>query len=245
MTYNIRSCRGGDGIVSPARIADIVASLRPDVLALQEVDLDLPRSGHVDQSRVLAEILKMEYLFHPALHREKGKYGNAVLSRFPIRLVRAGKLPTYPGRRPREERGALWTEIRADGVSVQVVNTHMGLVQGERIAQAKTLLGPDWLGHPDCRPPVIFCGDLNALPLSRVCRMFRASLRDAQRRPGGRGPGAGWPSRFPVARLDYVFTSPEIAVRDVRIPRNPLVRIASDHLPLFVELELPDSADSF
>lgn len=238
MTYNIRGCLGGDGIVCPSRIASVVASLRPDVLALQEVDLGLPRSGHVDQSRVIAEILKMEYLFHPALHRERGQYGNAILSRFPLRLIRAGKLPQLPGRRPREKRGALWTEIQAGGVPVQIINTHLGLVQRERVAQAGALLGPEWLGHPDCRPPVILCGDLNALPISRVYRMFRASLKDAQRWPGR---GAGWPSRFPVARLDYVFISPGIVVTDTRIPRESRVRTASDHLPLFVELALPTS----
>ncbi|HZD54945.1 MAG TPA: endonuclease/exonuclease/phosphatase family protein [Candidatus Aquicultoraceae bacterium] len=242
MTYNIRSCRGADGIVSPARIAAVVAPLRPDVLALQEVDLDLPRSSHADQSRVLAEILKMEYLFHPALHREKGQYGNAVLSRFPLRLVRGGRLPARPGWKPREERGALWTEVRADGVPVQVINTHLGLGWRERFAQASALLGPEWLGHPDCRAPRILCGDLNALPFSRVCRMFRRYLRDAQLGRGRAGDRAGWPSRFPVTRLDYVFTSPGIVVAGARVPRDPPVSAASDHLPLYVELHLPAEA---
>lgn len=242
MTYNVHSCLGRDGIVSPSRIASVVASLRPDVLALQEVDLGLSRTGHSDQSRVIAEILKMEYLFHPALHRETGQYGNAVMSRYPLRLVRGGKLPALPGRKAIEERGALWTEIRAGGVSVQVINTHLGLVRRERLAQAAALLGPEWLGHPDCRPPAILCGDMNDLPFSRVCRMFRTALRDAQLGQGRAGPKSGWPSRFPFTRLDYVFTSPGIVVADTRVPRTPPVRAASDHLPLFVELEVRSPA---
>lgn len=238
MTYNVRSCRGEDGIVSPSRTAAVVADLRPDIVALQEVDLGLSRSGHVDQSRVIAEILKMEHLFHPALRREKGQYGNAVLSRYPIRLVRAGKLPTLPDRKGLEGRGALWTEIRAGGASVQVINTHLGLVRRERLAQAAALLGPEWLGHPDCRAPVILCGDMNAFPSSGVVRMFRTVLRDAQEGPGRTGPRSGWPSRFPFTRLDYVFTGPGIAVTQARVPRNRAARAASDHLPLFVELEI-------
>lgn len=243
MTYNVHSCRGRDGIVSPSRIASVVASLRPDVLALQEVDLGLSRTGHADQSRVIAEILKMEYMFHPALHRETGQYGNAVMSRYPLRLVRGGKLPGLPGRKDLEERGALWTEIRAGGASVQVINTHLGLVRRERLAQAAALLGPEWLGHPDCRQPAILCGDMNDLPHSRVCRMFRTALRDAQRGPGRAGPRSGWPSRFPVTRLDYVFTGPGITVTGTRVPRDPPIRVASDHLPLFVELEIRPPGD--
>jgi endonuclease/exonuclease/phosphatase family metal-dependent hydrolase len=238
MTYNVHRCLGWDGVTSPARIAKVIAAHRPDVVALQELDVGRARSGHVDQPRAIAALLKMEAFFFPALERENEHYGDAVLSRLPMRLARAGPLPTLPGRPWLEPRGALWVRLRWAGREVQLVNTHLGLNGRERLAQVEALLGPDWLGHPDCAEPRILCGDFNARPGCLSYRRLRRALRDAQDWPGVH-PRGTFPSLWPVLRIDHVFHSPDLAVTAVRLPRDRAARVASDHLPLTVEVSLP------
>ena len=84
-------------------------------------------------------------------------------------------------------------------MEVQVVNTHLGLFGPERLAQAEALLGPDWLGSPACREPVILAGDLNASSRSRPYKRLLTRLRDAQLGAPDPRPQATFHSRMPLA----------------------------------------------
>ncbi len=238
MTYNAHSCVGTDGHLSHLRIAEVVAACDPDVVALQELDLSRPRSGGIDQAARIADRLEMQFHFHPALRVAEEHYGDALLSKLPLRLVKAGGLPMPPRRiLPMEPRGALWATVPFDGTELQIVTTHLGLLRRERLLQARALLGAEWLAHPECRSPAVLCGDFNSLPGSKVYRELTASLRDAQRIPGRSRP-ATFPSRWPVLTLDYVFITGDLEVRAVEVPRTDLTRRASDHLPIVVDLDL-------
>lgn len=240
MTYNVHSCIGGDGIAAPERIADIIALYGADIICLQELDSGLLRSGRENQARSIADRLNMDFHFHPSLRVEEGEYGNAVLTRFPSRVVKAAPLPMLPGRTYQEQRGALWVRVELQGITVQVITTHLGLNHTERLAQSEALLGPDWLHDPSCRPPIVLCGDLNTVPLlGFVFRRFAAVLSDSCKgTPWGRG--RTWPSRFPFMRLDHVFLSPGIVVEKAVVPGTKLTRRASDHLPLIVMLRIDE-----
>jgi endonuclease/exonuclease/phosphatase family metal-dependent hydrolase len=132
----------------------------------------------------------------------------------------------------------LWASIEVGGVNLQVINTHLGLVARERRAQVDALLGPEWLGHPDCRDPMILVGDLNALPRSPTYRRFARRLGDAQCALRARRPRGTYPVSLPLLRIDHVFVGDAIEVLNVEVLRTPLTRIASDHLPLVVDLRL-------
>ncbi len=238
MTYNVHSCIGMDGKVSPLRIAEVIAHYNPDVVALQELDAGLSRTDLVDQAHLIAKSLEMSYHFHSSIQVEEGEYGNAVLSRFPMRLVKGEALPTHPINRNLERRGAVWAEVAFKGIKLQVLATHLGLNRRERMCQANALTGPDWLGHPDCRAPLVLCGDFNALPGSFVYRHFIRRLNDAHRTGRGQRLKGTWPVRLPLMRLDYLFLSPDIKVRRISAPRTPQTMVASDHLPLVAALEL-------
>jgi endonuclease/exonuclease/phosphatase family metal-dependent hydrolase len=236
MTYNVHRCIGCDGKLSPDRIAEVIRIHRPDVVALQELDVGCSRTQCADQPAILAAALNMAYQFHPAINAPEEHYGDAILSRHPLRLVRAGPLPSATHGIWPEQRGALWVAVEGDGYQVQVVNTHLGLGRRERVAQADTLLGPDWLGNADCRAPRLLCGDFNALPGAPAHRRLSEGLCSAVE---GRGRTLNtFPSRWPFMRLDHIFHSPDLVVRDVQTPRTPLMRLASDHLPLIVDFEL-------
>jgi len=239
MTYNVHSCRGRDHKVSTSRIAEIIAASGAEIVALQELDAGLPRSGFVDQAQAIADQLKMHCHFSPCWWLEEGRYGNALLSRYPLSLKKAEGLPTLDSPETLEPRGVIWAETAAGDRRIQVFNTHLGLRKKERRLQIDRLTGPEWLGHPDCRPPIIFCGDLNALPNSYVVRSVRGILMDVQLRANGR-PRNTYPSRLPLVRIDYVFASKDIGVRSAAVPRSDFARTASDHLPLVVEIIVPD-----
>lgn len=238
MTYNVHSCVGMDGKIDAERIARVIARARPDVVALQELDVGRIRTFGVDQAHLIARYLKMEFHFHPALHLEEERYGDAILTHLPYRLVKAGALPGLADKPQLEPRGALWLEIDLHGRGVQVINTHLGLYPRERAAQVEALLGSEWLGHEQCRGPVILCGDLNASPSSPVCRGLGGPLRDAQVVAPRHRPQSTFPSRLPSMRIDHIYLSPGLEVSRIEVPASELARVASDHLPLVAEIRI-------
>lgn len=236
MTYNVHRCVGADGRHSPERVADVLAELAPDVVALQELDVGRTRTGGLHQPEVIAARLSMHFHFSPAFHVEEERYGNALLSRTPIRLVREGPLPTIGLPWPVERRGALWAAVPWGERELQVIVTHLGLMRRERMRQAVSLLGDDWVGHPACKPPRILCGDLNCSPGSAVHRRFRKTFVDAVKRAPEGTAVATYHSRWPIVRIDHVLTSDDLHVEAVQVSRSALARVASDHLPLVVDL---------
>lgn len=238
LTYNVHRCVGADRRLDVGRIADVIASLKPDIVALQELDVGRLRTNHVDQAHEIAQRLKMAFHFHAAMQVEEELYGDAILTTYPEHLVQVGPLPGY-GRIPQlEPRGALWIAVEIDGKSVQIINTHLGLVPREQQAQAACLAGPSWLSHPRCTGPTILLGDFNATASSVVYRTLVARLQNARHLSPRRTPTATFPSALPVVRIDHVFVSPEILVTDLSAPFNPLTRAASDHLPLVLDFEV-------
>ncbi|NNM72314.1 endonuclease/exonuclease/phosphatase family protein [Enterovirga aerilata] len=240
VTYNVRRCLGTDGRVEPKRIAEVIASCDPHVVALQELDVRRARTGRIDQAEAIAAALGMELHFHPALRVFEEEYGDAILTTRPSRLVKAGPLPA-PLHQELEPRGALWVTAQIGGRPCEIVNTHLGLRGMERLIQVDALLGPDWIGSALPSAPLMLVGDLNAVPSSRAYRRIAQRLRDAQSLSAGR-PRPTFPSRLPFLRLDHVFVNGWVEVLRVETIRTPLARVASDHLPLFVEFGLVPGA---
>lgn len=238
VTYNVHRCVGNDRRLNVARIGQVLAKLEPDIVALQELDVGRARTGHVDQAHEIAKQLDMACHFHAALTVEEERYGDAILTHYPERLVQVGPLPGYDRMRGLEPRGALWVEVEIDGRAVQVINTHLGLVPREQQIQAAWLAGPAWLEHPQCTGPRVLLGDFNATGASVVHRTLTAKLHPARHLASRRTPTSTFPSQLPVLRIDHLFVSPEIQVTDVFAPYEPLTRLASDHLPLVMDFAL-------
>lgn len=237
MTYNVHSCMGLDGRLSIRRIARVLLQCDADVIALQELDVQRSRSGLRDQAMELAEVLEMSVHFHPAFSVATERYGDAVLSRLPMRLRRAANLAPDPSGRQSEPRGAIWVTIDSGEWQLQVINTHLGLRRQERLKQVEELLGPNWLGHPDCIGSCVLCGDFNAGPRSSVYRRITARLQDAQGFVNDARTRCTWCSPYPLFRIDHVFVSPDVQVVAADVPRSAFVRTASDHLPVLIDLQ--------
>src|SRR5215213_6456117 len=163
-TYNVHGCVGIDRQRSETRIADVIASMSVDIVGLQELDLGRARSAHADQAALIAAELGWKYHFHPAMRSGDEQYGNAIVSRFPIKLRRAAELPGKPPWFCREQRVAIWLEAETDLGSLHIMNSHFGLGRGERRLQAQVLIGPDWLCSVPPGQPAILLGDFNSVP---------------------------------------------------------------------------------
>ena len=238
LTYNVHRCVGVDRRLDVERIVGVIAEHEPDIVCLQELDVGRARTGGVDQAGEIARGLSMSVRFHAAMRVEAEEYGDAILTRWPERLIRVGALPTISGVPGLEPRGALWTRVEKDGCPpLNVLTTHLGLVPKEQRLQAEALVGPDWLGHEECQGPTILAGDFNATSITRPYQILTGGLADAQRECGQKPTIKTFPSGFPAIRIDHVFVSDHLRVTKVQAPFSPLSRMASDHLPLIVDFE--------
>lgn len=232
LTYNVHSCRGRDGQCSPERIADVIARVNPDIVALQEVDVRRRRTGGVNQPEYLAELLDMRRCFYATVQEGDEEYGGALLSPHDMRLVRMGALP---GRDHLEPRGAVWAEVHIGGRVVNVVTTHLGLRPYERREQVDALLGDGWLGSAQFSGPGILCGDFNLFPWSPLYRRVSRRLKNVTHLSQDRARCGTFLGVFPV---DHIFVSAHFALEKVFVVRDPATRVASDHHPLAARLRL-------
>lgn len=222
MTYNIRNGRGLDNHVDVARIASVIAGFDPHLVALQEVDVCRPRSGTVDQAVELAGLLGMTSCFEACIESGSERYGIATLGKLPALSPRSIELPIRSGRRS-EPRRALLTRHDWNGVAIEMMNTHLSVLPRERGAQAAALTAALEGEH------VIVAGDFNCTPWSAPFRALAYHLRPASR-------SRTWPSRMPLLPLDHILLRGLEVVRAGAWTAGA-ARQASDHLPVFAELE--------
>jgi endonuclease/exonuclease/phosphatase family metal-dependent hydrolase len=213
-SYNIRRCEGLDGRVDPSRTAAVLASTGAEVLALQELDKGVARSGRVDQPSVLEARLGLPVLFHASLQMGGGHYGIGLAGEGLAGLDAV----TLPGSAEKERRVAIWAQ--RDGVTY--VCTHLSLDPGDRALQTDAVAKL-------CRgltPPIVLLGDLN---------QTRRSLGPLLASGLSPGPGrhlthsAAWPRH----QIDWI-----LAGGGARVTRSwTLSTRASDHRPLVAEVE--------
>lgn len=227
MTYNIRNGRGRDRRVDVDRIADVIASYEPDIVALQEVDAHRARSGSIDQTQHLAMRLGMSAMFGACIDKGDERYGIATLSRLEFIQTRQLCLPAQPHRRRSEPRCALVTRLAwpAANSELDVVNTHLSVLPGERTAQVAAIAeGLD-------AEEVIVAGDFNCTPSSSAFRTLCCGLTSVVKN------ARSWPSRLPMLSLDHILYRGPLAVVSAGTWRQGQANRASDHLPVVAELE--------
>ncbi|AQA01838.1 endonuclease [Mycobacterium sp. MS1601] len=248
-TFNILHGRSvHDGEVRLDRLADSIKELDADVLALQEVDLDQPRSAMADLTAVAAEAMgAVSHRFVAAIAGTPGAtwmaatgteqpgtsgYGIALLSRFPAISWQVLRLPRIPFRFPmylhepgkvlvvdEEPRAAMVARLETPLGPMTVANTHLSFVPGWNLTQLRRLIR-DMRGFPG---PHVLMGDLNMTP--------RTARRTSGLRP--LATATTFPADVPTRQLDHILTDgPSLRGTDVS---TPLLSI-SDHRPLVVQV---------
>jgi len=228
VSYNIRHGRGSDDKLDLSRTANVLRALRADVIALQEVDDRVQRSASVDEAATLGAALGMQHAFGSFMPYQGGRYGLAILSRFPIVASFEVRLPV--GNEPRV---AIAAELALPGGrSVMAVGVHFDWVEddGFRFAQAKVLR--EYLDM--LTMPYIVLGDFNDEPGSRTLALF---LERAVEIPKPADARFTFSSTEPVKEIDFVFVAPAQAWR-VGSARVIDERLASDHRPVSATAQL-------
>jgi endonuclease/exonuclease/phosphatase family metal-dependent hydrolase len=226
-SYNVHRCIGIDGRYDPERIAAVLGEVDADVVGLQEVDTHRDARGHLDQLDLLARLTGLTGVAGPTLLHARGRFGNAVLTRWRILAARRHDL-SLPAREPR---GAVDVDVAPPGSRVlRVIATHLGLRPGDRRFQVWRLLRA--IGD-DRDTPIVLLGDFNEW------RPGASALRRLRARFGRSRAVRTFPSRRPLLALDRIWAQPASALRDVGVHRSPLAQVASDHLPVRATLVLP------
>ena len=231
-----------------AALADQIRDIDPDVIALQEVDLGQRRSGRLDQTAVLADLLGWDgHRFaatyagpvvglrrRPRRSALTGRaddvlgplralfgagpagFGNALLTRLPVRAWRVARLGRGPavltrrgGGRALDPRSyALSTSTMRNMIAAQidpvdgtggpgglaVASTHLATRTGTAAAQ----LAAAWAALAALPGPHVLAGDLN---LHAELLAPLGIARDL-------GEGATYPSGSPARRIDHILTDP-------------------------------------
>jgi endonuclease/exonuclease/phosphatase family metal-dependent hydrolase len=235
LCYNIHWALGMDGKYDVGRIADVIKAAKPDLVALQEVDVGVKRSARVHEVRRVAELTGLAGRFGPTQHFEGGLFGNAVLTGLPIRDVEIHPLPyteatpklqTYP-------RGAIAVTVTAsDGKPLRFISTHFQHNSPEdRVAEAQAINGLFAAERDGLR--TILAGDMNAKPDEEPIRILQERWTSAADAP--LSPTV--PVVNPTSRIDYIFyrSQSDFRLKEARVIPE---QMASDHRPVFAELEL-------
>lgn len=232
LTWNIHKGIGGrDRRYSLARIIDCIEAENPDLVCLQEVDRLVHRSRHDDQPRLLARYFRAHSVFQPTVRVGGGGYGNLVLSRWAV--TSRHRISLRQG--SRKPRAAQLVLVDSPEGALHLVNTHLGLSERERRAQAARLLGHMLFRSAD-RLPTLVAGDFNDWRDSLGRETFRALGFRQVTSPAARF--RTFPAWLALGALDKVFVRGGIEVRQARVVRTSLAKEASDHLPVVVDFHL-------
>lgn len=148
-TFNVHHCEGRDGVVDVGRVASVIRRTGAEVVALQELDMGMERTGFTNQPGELAAATGLTVEFHALLQRGDGRYG--------IGLAAPERLDSEMIPLPRVAR----EEPRAAAVAryggVTVVGTHLSRSRVARAAQIEALA----VLAERLDGPILLMGDLN------------------------------------------------------------------------------------
>ncbi|HEY0315505.1 MAG TPA: endonuclease/exonuclease/phosphatase family protein [Sphingomonas sp.] len=225
-SYNIRKAIGTDRLRRPERILSVLAEIGADIVCLQEAD----RRLGARQSALPFEVIARETPYKAVPYEIRpggmGWHGNAILVRREAEILdhRPLTLPVL------EPRGAVMADIALDGQRWRIVGMHLDLSGLWRRKQARAVI--EHVEACDDPIPAVLMGDLNEWSLAGGC------LKDFMGHFHFAPTGPSYHASRPIARLDRIMTTPDLAVLDAGTHHSPLAMRASDHLPIWATVGL-------
>lgn len=226
MTYNIHHANppSKNGYIDVAAVAKVIKEQHPDLVALQEIDVNTKRSG-LNEAAQLASQTGMNFYFAKAIDYDGGFYGIAVLSKFPLLNGRTIALPTLPSTNGEPRVLAVAEAKISDNKTILFASTHLDAQRDDqnRLAQIRVIV--DSLSK--LNGPIIIGGDFNATPESEVIKIFDQHFT----RTCITGCGNTIPQINPKKTIDFIgFRGDD----KLKVISHKVVdeRYASDHLPV-------------
>jgi endonuclease/exonuclease/phosphatase family metal-dependent hydrolase len=231
LVYNTHAGTDARHVSNVDRVAQIVKDVNADVVLLQEVDSATRRSGGVDQVSRLRALTGYHGVFGKAIDYDGGKYGIAILSRWPILSDTLIHLPVAEHDSSYEARGGLVVKIARPRGTLRVIDTHLEAYKNSyRLEQARALVAIANAQRDS--GATIVGGDFNSEPGSGVISIFEESGWRDGFATCGTGSGLSFPADVPVKRIDYLLISGTSKCVSARV----LDTQASDHRPVLFEV---------
>lgn len=230
LSYNIHHAEGIDRKLDLQRIAEVIKSVKPDIVALQEVDQNVMRSDKVDQPAELARLTDMQSAFGGNIKLQGGGYGNALLTRFEIKRHENHLLPVVG---QGEQRGVLEAELEVPGLKqpLRFLATHLDHRpnDAERLASVK-LINELFALAPTA--PAMLAGDLNDSPDSKTLEALEKHWT-----PTTHKASPTFPSQKPTTQIDFILYRPGERWKVIETKALDEA-VASDHRAIFAVIEL-------
>ena len=232
MAYNVHHCNppSKPGLIDIDAIAKAIKDQNPDLVALQEIDVNTLRSGKFNQAEEIAKKLDMHFFFAKAIDHEGGDYGVAILSKYPLSDTKINRLPTEEGTKG-EPRVLATAKIKLpNGKVILFGSTHLDAQKAPvnrelQIKEVNRIAAEEEL-------PFIIAGDFNAQPgssvINRLDQHFTRSCQDCD---------FTIPVINPNKTIDFIAFAPKSAF-SVQSTQVIPERYASDHLPVVSVLKL-------
>jgi len=233
MSYNIHHCNppSRPDSIDIEAIANAIRAQNPDLVALQEVDVNTERSGKFNQAEELAMKLNMHYFFGKAIDHQGGDYGVAILSKYPLSETMVNRLPTQPETKG-EPRVLATAKVKLpDGTFIRFGSTHMDAQRAPvnrqlqikeigRIAAAELL-------------PFIIADDFNASAETEVIAVLdKHFTRTCQRCE------PTIPVNNPNKAIDFIAYKHAAGKFSVASHKVVNEKYASDHLPVVAAITI-------
>jgi endonuclease/exonuclease/phosphatase family metal-dependent hydrolase len=224
-SYNMRKSIGTDRRRRPERTLQVLCEIGADIVALQEADKRFGGRAAVLGGHLLAEHSPYKAIPFGLRAASMGWHGNALLIPKDAEVLdcEAIHLPAL------EPRGAVMADIRVRGEVVRVVGMHLDLSGLWRRRQAHAIL--THIAVSTHQRPTVLMGDLNEWSANSGC------LRDFASHYDFADTGKSFHARRPVARLDRIMLSRDLKCAAAGVHDSPASRTASDHLPIWAEIE--------
>ncbi len=233
MTFNIQHALDYQNqIIDIGLFVKSIKKYGADFCGINEVRGEGPIEGYTDQANAIGDGLGFNRYFGEAIKiGGTSPYGNAIVSRYPIKSAETVMIPDTDDRSEDsnyETRCVIKAVIDVNGTEITFLVCHMGLSNAERVNAVNTVCGL----IDEITTPIVLMGDFNTCPNDSVLAPLYDRLNDSDEKAGPKG-AATYPSYAPEIKIDYIF------YRGLEcVSATAINKVISDHFPIIAEFKI-------
>ena len=230
MTFNIQHCLDyKKRKIDFDLFAEKIKEFNPDFCGLNEVRGKGFLAGYTNQTKKLSVRTGMSGYFGEAIKvAGTAPYGNAVLSKMPLKSAQTIKIPDPEVKDEKvsyESRCVIKAIVEENGREILFLITHMGLAAAERKNAVRTICKI----ADSTNLPIVLMGDFNACPDEDTLKPLYERFTDTLEKENVKT----FPSDKPEIKIDYIF------YRGLECKNTKVINeVVSDHLPIITEVIL-------